>query len=221
MLLTLAFCPTSPLREAFPRVPFLSLLGRTPMMIWFSRITAGWYRDRIGHRRPVEEGIPYNELNALALLRAPAVFVPGIYATSELSVRIGHGYGMPKQLVPMEFGASRARLTASADVQGHRSEVAAVLLGSGRGPAGLLQPLWPLRTWPVCFPSGSRVRAVVQGVRGVRLARIERGHICVGAPWLREALRLQPVGLYLADLELRLPPPSGTTTGSGRMVGGR
>jgi hypothetical protein len=107
MLLALAFCPTSPLRQAFPETPFLSLLGWTPLVVWFSRITEGWYRDPAGRPRLADEGIPYNELNVLALLRAPAVFVPGIYASSELSVRIGHGYGMPKQLVPVDFGLSR------------------------------------------------------------------------------------------------------------------
>jgi hypothetical protein len=214
MLLALAFCPTSPLRQAFPETPFLSLLGWTPLVVWFSRITEGWYRDPAGRPRLADEGIPYNELNVLALLRAPAVFVPGIYASSELSVRIGHGYGMPKQLVPVDFGLSRARLAASADEHGHRSHVAAMLLGSGRGPARLLSPFWPLHTWPVCFPSGTGLQAVVRAIRGVQLAYIRRSQLALRVPWLPRPVRLQPVGVYLSDLQFRLPPPG--AAGHGR-----
>ena len=207
MLLALALCSTAPLREAFPSMPFLSLLGRTPLVIWFSRITEGWCRDTAGGRRQVNEGIPYAELNVLALLRAPALFVPGIYATSELSVGIGHGYGMPKQLIAMDFSVSRARITSSAGGVAGRSSVRGRLDGSGKALAGLLGPLWPLRTWPVYFPSGSYVRALVQSIRRVQLARIEHGQLSVAATWMPETVSLLPVGLYLSDLQLRLPPP--------------
>src|SRR3712207_9415759 len=62
---------TAPLRRAFPDVPFLSALGRTPLVIWFSRITEACYRDATGQRRcdRATEGVPDNELNVLALLR--------------------------------------------------------------------------------------------------------------------------------------------------------
>src|SRR5829696_5279600 len=51
MLLAVALCPTAPLLERFPGVPFLSVLGRTPLIVWFSQITEALYRDTAGRVR--------------------------------------------------------------------------------------------------------------------------------------------------------------------------
>jgi hypothetical protein len=130
MLLALALARTAPLRRAFPDVPFLSALGRTPLVIWFSRVTEACYRDATGQRRCDRdaEGVPYNELNVLALLRERALFVPGIYATSELSISIGRGYGMPKRPTGMHVEAIDKRFSSTAIDASRRSSVRARLL---------------------------------------------------------------------------------------------
>ena len=39
MLFLIALARTRDLQHSFPGVPFLSVLGRTPLVVWFSRIT--------------------------------------------------------------------------------------------------------------------------------------------------------------------------------------
>ena len=209
MLFALALCPTAPLRRTFPGVPFLSLLGKTPLVIWFSRVTEACYRDATGQRRCDRhtEGVPYNELNVLALLRARALFVPGIYATSELSVSIGHGYGMPKQLTAMTVTTTANRFSATTAGLASPSFVQARLLGSGRAVAKLLSPLWPRRVWPVRFPSGSEVRGTIQAAPRIQLAHVQRGPLSVEATWLAEPVSLLPVGVLTPALRMELPPP--------------
>jgi hypothetical protein len=74
--------------------------------MWFSRGKEGAYTNptAAGTRRclggPSE--VLYNELNVVAALRRPAGFVPSIYATSALTIGIGHRYGMPKQPIRMD-----------------------------------------------------------------------------------------------------------------------
>src|SRR3712207_5364795 len=50
MLFVMAAVPTRPMRQTFPRVPFLSMLGNTPLVIWFSRITEACYGVGAGER---------------------------------------------------------------------------------------------------------------------------------------------------------------------------
>jgi hypothetical protein len=137
MLVVAALCQGAPLRQAFPRVPFLSVRGKTPLVLWFSRITEVCYCDAAGERR-CEGGAEtalYNELNIIALLRQRALFVPGIYATGERTIRIGHRYGMPKQLTSMHVQVHGTHCEASMTDGACESFVRARLLGSGRGVA--------------------------------------------------------------------------------------
>lgn len=209
MLVGLALCPTVPLRRNFPGVPFLSVRGRTPVLIWFARITDAVYRDPMGRRRSAlgTGGVPYNELNVLTLLWRRALFVPGIYATSELSIRIGLGYGMPKRSISMEVQRDRQRLAALA-IDGARQSVArARFVGSGEILARIVSPWLPLCTWPVRFPSGSQVRGQIREAPRVQIARVHWGQLSVEASWLPKPLSLLPVGLYLPGQRMRLPPP--------------
>ena len=210
MLLGLALCPTPPLRRAFPSVPFLSVRGRTPLVIWFARITDAHYYDEDGKPRSATETgqVPYNELNVLALLRQRAVFVPGIYATSRLSVRIGLGYGMPKRMIEMDVQRSRRRITAAAIDGVRRSAADARLEGSGKILAWVLSNRWPMQTWSVRFPSGSEVRPLILEVPRAQVARLRNGRLAVEARWLPGPVSLLPVGLYLPGLRMRLPPPA-------------
>jgi len=210
MLFGLAFCPTAPLRRTFPAVPFLSVWGRTPLVVWFARITEVWYRDAEGRPRPATETgqVPYNELNVMALQWQRTVFVPGIYATSQLSVRIGHGYGMPKRLIAMEVRRSEGQVVATAIDGAHRSVAHAHLMGSGTILARALSVWWPRWTWPARFPSGSDVRALIQEMPRAQIARLHHGRLAVEAAWLPVPVALLPLGLHLPGLSMRLPPAS-------------
>jgi hypothetical protein len=209
MLLVAALCPTAPLRAAFPSIPFLSVLGKTPLVIWFSRITAGCSYDAAGAWRC--EGGPgsalYHELTSLALLWRPALFLAGIYATSKRSIRIGRRYGMPKQPLVMGVRVEGSCFEAAAADGALRSAVRARLLGCGAGFGRALSVLWPLRLWPVRFPSGSQLRAVILATPRAHLAYVEEGTLSVEARWLAAPLRLLPFALYLPGLRMRLPRP--------------
>lgn len=208
MLVVPALCPTAPLRQTFPRVPFLAVRGKTPLVLWFSRITEVCYCDAAGERR-CEGGAEtalYNELNIIALLRQRALFVPGIYATGERTIRIGHRYGMPKQLTSMHVQVHGTHFEASVMDGACESFVRARLLGSGRGVARIVSRSWPRHLWPVRFPARTQVRTVIQATPHVHLAYVQAGQLSLDALWLPEAVSLLPVGLYLPRLCMRLPP---------------
>src|SRR5438270_3017762 len=91
MLFALALCPTMPLRRTFPEVPFVSLLGKTPLLLWFSRVTKMCYHNTEGAQHCLDGAAEmYDEVNVVAFLRQRMLFVPGIYATSDLTIRVGH-----------------------------------------------------------------------------------------------------------------------------------
>ena len=208
MLVVPVLCPTAPLRQTFPRVPFLSVGGKTPLVLWFSRITHACYRDAAGERRCEGDGEPplYKELTIVVLLRQRALFVPSIYATSERTIRIGHRYGMPKQPTLMHLQVHSTRFEASMIDGARESFVRARLLGRGVGVAPIVSRLWPRQMWPACFPAGTQVRAVIQATPRVQVAHVEAGQLSVDAAWLPDAVPLLPVGLYLPRLRMRLPP---------------
>jgi hypothetical protein len=208
MLVVPALCPTAPLRQTFPRIPVLSVRGKTPLVLWFSRITEVCYCDAEGECRCEgdAETMLYNELNIIALLHQRALFVPGIYATGERTIRIGHRYGMPKQLTSMHVQVHGTHFEATMTEGACESFVRARLLGSGRGVARMESRLWPRHLWPARFPAGTQVRAMIQATPRVHVAQVRQGQLCLDTPWLPQAVSLLPVGLYLPRLRMRLPP---------------
>jgi hypothetical protein len=209
MLFVLALCPSRPLRRTFPGVPFVSLLGKTPLLLWFSRITQMCYHDTEGTEHCIggSEASLYHELNVVAFLREPALFVPGIYATSMLSVQVGHRYGMPKHPTTMSVQSAGPRFRSEMQDGTRQSIVRAQLLGSGKGLAKLISRFLPRWTWLVRFPSGSRIRALIEEMPRAQLAYVQAGQLALEAEWLPEAVRLLPVGCYLPGLRMQLPPP--------------
>jgi hypothetical protein len=216
LLVVPALCPTAPLRRAFPSVPFLSLLGRTPLLAWFGRVTEGCAYDADGRWR-CEGGrgaVLYHELTVVAALARRALFLPATYATSARSVRLArHYYGMPKDPAVMTLRVAGRRFAAAA--WSARGGVAlgtvwARPLGSGLGVARLASFLWPLRVWPVRFPAGTAVRGAVLAAPSLRPALVPAGRLTIGAPRRPLDARLLPLGLYAADLRLRLPRPAGS-----------
>jgi hypothetical protein len=209
MLFVMALARTGPLQQCFPRMPFFSLRGKTPLAIWFSRVKEACYGTGAGNRR-CEGGLDatlYDEITVLVLLRQRAVFVPDIYATSDLSVRIARCYGMPKHLVQMTMQVAGSRVASTYSAVGGLSYVRARLWGSGKTLARMASLLWPLCTWPARFPSGRRIRALIQATPRAHVARIVDGQLALDAAWLPEAVPLLPLGLYVRDLRMRLPSP--------------
>jgi hypothetical protein len=206
MLFALALCPTAPLRRSFPGVPFVSLRGRTPLLVWFSRVKSVCCYDATGERRCMggPDVLLYNELNALALLPR-AFFVPGIYATSELTIRIGRREGMPKQPALMSVRVGSNYIRSRMIHRGRRSFLRARLLGSGKALGKLLSQALPLRVWPARFPSGRHVRAVVRATPRAQIAYLQAGTLALETGWLPHRVRLLPLGLYFPDLRMQLP----------------
>jgi hypothetical protein len=208
MLFAAAFCPTAPLERAFPGRPFLRLGDRTPLVMWFSRVKAGTYTGPDGARAHLGEGAGlYNELTVLALLHGPAVFVPGIYLTSALSARVGWRYGMPKQPAVMGFQAAGTQVRASVYCGDHHSFAVAHALGGGRALGRLAAHFWPWWTWPAYFPDGRFVRGEITATPRIRPAWVQAGQLALPAAWLPAPVPLLPLGCYLPDQAMVLPPP--------------
>jgi hypothetical protein len=214
MLLLVALARTMDLRRGFPEVPFLSILGRTPLVVWFSRITESCYHDQrrewCCERTSLAEGI-YDELNVLVVLRRRAVFVPVIYASEARTVQIGqHYYGMPKQLAEPRVRVGEGRFEATLAGRGGCSFVEARLLGGGTQLGRGVSRLWPRWTWPVHFPGGGQVRALILATPRIQIAVIRAGQLGMVAPWLPNARGFLPVGLSVRGLRLQLPPSAGS-----------
>jgi hypothetical protein len=211
MLFALAVADARHLRSAFPGVPFREVGGRAPLLLWFSRVRRIWHGPAAA-RSCLDErgGYGYDELTVAVPItaRTPFVpgtlFVPGIYATSSLTLAIGHRYGMPKRSVGMRFDADPERVTSSALDRGARSEIEASLLASGRVLGAWLRLALPWWTWTARFPSGSAVRARVTRLPRAQLAGV-RGTLTLAEPWLPEPVPLAPLGLFVPGLRMRLP----------------
>ena len=146
-------------------------------------------------------------MNVVAFLLESALFVPAIYATSMLSVQVGHGYGMPKHLTTMSVQSGGPRVRSEMPDGTRQSVVRARLFGSGKALPKLVSRFLPRWTWLVHFPSGSGIRALIEETPRVQLAHVRDGQLALEAEWLPEAVRLLPVGCYLPDLRMQLPPP--------------
>lgn len=213
MLFAFAITPAQPLQSTFPDVPFLSVGGRVPLAMWFSRVKEGVYTDpAAGTRRRLgsRNDLLYNELNVVAALRSRAGFVPGIYATSRLTIEIGHRYGMPKQPASMAVHVGSRCFSAALDDRGQRAYVRAWLVGTGQVPGWFfshLWPVWPRWSWPACFPDGRHVRVQIEATPRVQLAYVRAGRLALDAPWLPSPVALLPMGIYLPNQRMHLPPP--------------
>jgi hypothetical protein len=207
MLIAAATTATAPLRHEHPRGRFLEVGGRTPLLLWFSRVRRIWHGPA-GARSCLDErdGHGYAELNVAALLRERAFFVPGIYATSDLTLAIGHRYGMPKRSVAMRFAADAQAVSAEVWHDGANTWLHARVLASGRLLAAALRLRAPWWSWPARFPSGSCIQAQVQRVPRAQLVRVE-GVVTLSEPWLGEPAHLWPLGIYLPGQRMRLPAP--------------
>jgi hypothetical protein len=208
MLFALAAADVRPLRSAFPTLRFGEVRGRVPLLLWFSRIRRIWHgpteaRSCLDER----DGYGYDELTVAVPLPERALFVPGIYATSALTLAIGHRYGMPKRPAHMGFAADAERVSSWTGLEGARSEVEASLLASGRVLGSLLRRTLPWWSWPARFPSGEAVRARVQRLPRVQLAGV-RGTVALPEAWLPQPVHLFPLGLFVPGLGMRLPAPA-------------
>lgn len=209
MLFVAALCPAAPLQQHFPGVPFLTIFGKAVLIMWFSRIETLCYHPTVGVTRCADrnEGVPYNELNVIALLKRRALFVPGLYATSNLTLMVGHRYGMPKRATRMSFETREAAVRSRVMDGDRTSFVHSTLLTSGRWLGRLLSRLLPIWSWPALFPSNSFIRAFIQEVPQVQFAHVSSGQLALAEPWLPVTATLFPLGIFVPDLRMRLPAP--------------
>lgn len=211
MLFAASLCPTAWLTRSFPNKPFLSIWGRTPLVFWFSRINQIVYNAPDGGTDVL--GSPnatlYNELNVMALLRRTAFFVPGIYATTELTLRIGRAYGMPKQMTEMSYERQGSVIESENLHGGRRSWVRATTGGNGRTLAALSRRILPLCIWEARFPEGAPLRPLLEEIPRFAPARIRHGQVWVNEAWMPEPLKLLPFGFHAQGLRMQLPPPKG------------
>jgi hypothetical protein len=209
MLFVVALTQSGPLRKAFPGTPFLSIAGRTPLVLWFSRVTEACHRRQSGERACL--GGPdqhlYNEVNVMAILARRRLFCPVIYATSELSVRIAGLYGMPKHHRTIGFRLMDSQIQSELEVDQAKTYVRATLKSSGGLLAKLISQLWPVWTWPVEFPGRRRVQALIQATPRVQAAAVRDGRLELPVDWLARPLSFLPTAVYIPQLRMQLPPP--------------
>jgi hypothetical protein len=220
MLFATALVDVGPVRAVHPGVRPWTAGGRVPLLLWFSRVRRIWHGPADDRRCLDErEGFGYDEWTVAVPVRGPAsvvpiaLFVPGIYATSPLTLAIGHRYGMPKRPAEMRFTVDDERVASLATDRGAHSWVEASLLASGRVLGGLLRRTVPRRSWIARFPSGTAVRARVTRLPRAQLAGV-RGTLALAEPWLPEPARLAPLGLFVPGLRMRLPEPDGSGDGA-------
>jgi hypothetical protein len=210
MLFVGSLMPTAALKSAFPRQEFFSLFGRTPLVLWFSTVREGCYWDERGQRQclggPSDE--LYDEVNILAVLRKRRLFCPAIYATSELSVGIARLYGMPKELLmSIDFEEQNRQLSGDLRLAGRTTFVRAKIAGLGGIVGRLVSRFWPVWSWPVDFPSGSSVRALIKDTPQVRSVSIRQGKLDLPLEWLQKPVSFFRPAVYIRQLRMQLPPP--------------
>lgn len=210
MLLAGATAALAPLAREFPDLAVRTIGGRALLGIWFSRITevrAGpGVEQRLGPQEAPAD-LPYQELNVAIVLQGQRLFVPGIYATSDLTLRLGHRYGMPKEAADMTYDRHRDRVSSRAIVHGIESRVDARPIPSGRFLGALAARTLPWWTWPVEFPSGSSIEGYIEHAGGAQVMRVRDGRLALAEPWLPEPVRLWPLSLRIPQQIMRLPAP--------------
>jgi hypothetical protein len=210
MLFVACFVSTAPLRRTFPGIPFLSLLGRTPLVLWFSRVSEGCYRDQASavHCLGGPQETLYNEVTILAVLRKRALFCPLIYASNDLSIPIARLYAMPKQAQPMDLDIDGGEIKSRIPLGDQSTFVAARVARGGTLLARILSRLWPVWTWPVHFPAGTRIQTLIQATPAVQLSRVSRGQLALPVAWLTRPASFFGIGMFIPQLRMQLPPPS-------------
>lgn len=212
LLLVAGTCALAPLRSTFPHVPFLEVGSRAVLGVWFARVHDIRSGPNGGRRiRPATPSdLPYQELNVGVLLRGRRLFVPGIYATSELTLALGHRYGMPKKQARMTYQFSGGEVSSQVRSDGGDSRVVARSVTGGRLAGTLVSRALPWWSWPVHFPSGSRIEALLERAEDTRLVWLSDRRLALNEPWLPEPVSLWRLGLHVPRQRMRLPaPPDG------------
>lgn len=214
MLFATASAPVEPLRAAFPDVPFASAMGRALLAVWFTRVLEIRFgrkgRNDVGTRISSDD-LPYQELNVAVLLHGRSVFVPGIYATSDLTLELGHRYGMPKAHARMEYGTDGSSVVSRAVVNGDETRVRAHVPTVGRPLGALVASTLPWWSWPLHFPGGSWIEGYVRSADGARAAWVREGRLALNVPWLPHAVALWRPALHIPRQRMTLPDPHATT----------
>jgi hypothetical protein len=209
MLFAAALIPTAPLQRHFPGAPLLSVTGRTPLGMWFSRVKRMHYQDENGEEvcQGSNETVVYHELTLIALLRRRAILAPAIYASGSLTILLGRfHYGMPKHPVQMSMVVEDHHLKSTVLDGAHKTVVSAHWQGSGAAAMKVAKQIEGLWSWPAIFPDGRALEVEILQTPQIHPAQV-RGSLALAAGWLPDPASLLPWGLYVPDLCMRLPTP--------------
>lgn len=210
MLLVMGIGETFRLRARFPGVPFLSTFNRTPMLIWFSRITQACYLDSAGRNQcDTDETVGlYNDITLIAPLRNGSVFVPAVFTTSLQNVQVAHTYyAMPKALAEIQVDTRRNEFVSRLQTGADEGAVHARRVGKGRFLATLAARFLPWRTMRVWFSTRSFVRALLQALPRLYLAPIRTAQLYFPAAGFSQPLWIFPIAIYAPETAMQLPLP--------------
>ena len=208
-LFCVAWCPVSHLKANFPGLPFFSLFGRAPLVLWFARFKEFNYTDESGTPQTMREragALPYQELGIGTLLWRRGFFVPTLYASSDFGVQLGLSYGMPKQPpIPIEVQRTSHIFRANLQPSVQQSFIWARILGASGLMTRIVRALLPLKTWPIAFPSERGLSPGLSAIDSAQLAHIQAGRLTLDVPWLPRTSSFFPFGLSLTNTRLELP----------------
>jgi hypothetical protein len=211
MVVVAGTCAAGPVRTTFPGLPLRVAAGRAIVAAWFARIDrirSGPVPGVVADERSEPGELPYGELTVALLLTKGRVFVPGIYATSDLSVAVGHRYGMPKSKAPIVYAESGSNVQAHVPIGDRESHVEGRALTVGAALPRLVARALPWQAWPASFPSGASVHAAVVRVERARPMWLSRRRLDVDESWLPEGAWLLPLALHVVGLGMVLPGPA-------------
>jgi hypothetical protein len=210
-LVCIVWCPVSHVKATFPTLPFVSVLGHTPLVLWFASFKEFTYTDTRGTAQTMGQragALPYQELGIAALLWRRGFFVPTLYASNEFGVQLGLSYGMPKQPpLPIEIQVAAGTFRAHVLAGIKQSFLWVRLLRASRLLTKVVRAILPLKTWPIAFPSGSRMEPGLTTTDRAHLAHIQAGRLALDASWLPPTTAFFPLGLSLRNAQLELPEP--------------
>ncbi len=201
-----AFCSSAPLHALYPGHRFVSLFGKTPLLLWFAEIKTFRFAQGKDEAGVLGDGKTplYHELSVAAVKRNGTLLGVHLGVDSEFSLQIGLGYGMPKIRDTIRSAAKVREKQMTVGEGEQTSSACALPFGSGQRLGSLFSLLLPRRVCRVQFPSGSQVTPVLETAP------------CLAPAWVTGQLRLSPdrlpqpvplfrLGVFFHDFQMTLP----------------
>lgn len=206
MVFTLGFIPSGNVKDTFPGVKFLSVLGKMPVIITFAHYKKVCFTTEKNDRSCIEKKTVYNEIFFATFLQRFAVFVPTLLATSDLSIEIAKYYDMPKRKFSMDFTQTNTKIDATASDANKKSSLSVLRLPFTSIIAKVVSLFLPLKSWQVFFPSSKSTRGYLQSISSAELGIVKQSDVQVNEKWLGKIM-IVPLCLFVSDFVFKLPPP--------------